>query len=132
MSSDLSVSFMFSGRAEEAVEFYTALFEDSLIESIDRYQFGDQGEPGKVKLATFQLCGQRLHCLDAPGSPTSDFTPSLSIVVELGAHLIDETFEQLAAGGEVLVPLSRYGFSGHFGWVTDRFGISWQLQVPEN
>jgi predicted 3-demethylubiquinone-9 3-methyltransferase (glyoxalase superfamily) len=132
MPSTLSVAFMFQGRAEEAMGFYTTVFEGSQVETVEHYLKGDQGEQGKVKMATFQLCGQRLSCIDAPGPQAFGFTPSLSMVVELGAHLIEDTFARLAAGGEVLVPLSHYGFSGHFGWITDRFGVSWQLQVPES
>jgi predicted 3-demethylubiquinone-9 3-methyltransferase (glyoxalase superfamily) len=132
MPSTLSVVFLFKGRAEEAMEFYTSVFEDSHIEDVEHYRSDDTGQLGQVKTATFQLCGQRVSCLDAPIPQAFDFTPSISMVVELGAHLIDETFARLAADGQILVPLSDYGFSGHFGWVTDRFGVSWQVQVPED
>jgi uncharacterized glyoxalase superfamily protein PhnB len=44
---------------------------------------------------------------------------------------LEQAFEQLSAGGEVLMPLDNYGFSQRFGWVNDRFGVSWQLNLAK-
>ncbi len=56
------------------------------------------------------------------------FTPSISLFVECKSEVeLDEAFNRLAEGGAVLMPLNNYGFSKKFGWLNDRFGVSWQL-----
>ena len=58
------------------------------------------------------------------------FTPSISIFVDCDDEAeLEEVFEQLSRGGEVLMPIDDYGFSAGFGWVSDRFGVSWQLNL---
>ena len=58
------------------------------------------------------------------------FTPSISLFVECESEAeMDATFSRLSDGGGVLMPLDNYGFSTRFGWLTDRFGVSWQLNL---
>jgi len=58
------------------------------------------------------------------------FTPSISIFVDCeNTTELEEAFKQLSEGGEVLMPLDNYGFSTKFGWVNDRFKVSWQLNL---
>lgn len=58
------------------------------------------------------------------------FTPSSSTFVEFGsAAELEQAFQTLSEGGQVLMPLDNYGFSRRFGWVNDRFGVSWQLNL---
>lgn len=60
-----------------------------------------------------------------------DFTPSMSLFVEMDdAQALDTAFARLSEGGNVLMPLDDYGFSPRFGWLVDRFGLSWQLSLP--
>jgi uncharacterized glyoxalase superfamily protein PhnB len=55
----------------------------------------------------------------------------MSLFVDFdGAADLDRTFERLAEAGDVKMPLADYGFSARFGWLTDRFGVSWQLNLP--
>lgn len=69
-------------------------------------------------------------CIDSPVKHGFTFTPSISLFVECeSAAELDGAFQQLAAGGQVLMPLDDYGFSARFGWATDRFGVSWQLNL---
>jgi predicted 3-demethylubiquinone-9 3-methyltransferase (glyoxalase superfamily) len=83
-----------------------------------------------VQLATFRLGGQAFSCLDSPIAHGFTFTPATSISVELPTmEEVDATFARLAEEGTVLMPLAAYPFSPHFGWLTDRFGVSWQVQV---
>jgi predicted 3-demethylubiquinone-9 3-methyltransferase (glyoxalase superfamily) len=121
---------MFEGVAEEAMRFYVSLFRGAEIGRIERWGAGEQGAEGSIKIAAFTLAGHRLLCSDSPAKHAFTFTPSISLWVECesGAEL-DSLFERLSATGEVLMPLDAYGFSTRFGWVQDRFGVSWQLNL---
>jgi len=67
---------------------------------------------------------------DSPVKHPFSFTPSISIFVECENEAeLDEAFQQLSTGGQVLMPPGNYGFSTKFGWVNDRFGVSWQLNL---
>lgn len=131
MASAVTPFLMFEGVAEAAMELYVSLFDDAEIVAIERYGAGEQGEEGSVKRAEFVLAGQRFICFDSPIEHDFDFTPAFSIFVDCDDHAeLQSTFDSLAEGGEVLMPLSAYGFSAGFGWVNDRFGVSWQLNLP--
>lgn len=119
---------MFEGKAEEAMNFYTSLFENSKIESITRYKANETGKEGTVKHAVFSLNGQQYMCIDSPAKHEFNFTPSISLYVTCETEEeIDNLFKQLSEGGEVLMPLDQYPFSEKFGWVNDKYGVSWQL-----
>ncbi|MEX0839828.1 MAG: VOC family protein [Parvibaculum sp.] len=122
---------MFEGAAEEAMNLYVSLFPGSRIDSINKYGPGEQGAEGTVQLATFTLAGQTVMCIDSPAKHAFTFTPSFSFFVDLETG---EELERLAAtlgeGGAVLMPLDNYGFSQRFTWLSDRFGVSWQLNLP--
>jgi predicted 3-demethylubiquinone-9 3-methyltransferase (glyoxalase superfamily) len=122
---------MFEGSAEEAMTFYTSLFDDAEITSISRYGADGPGKEGSVQLATFSLAGQRFMCIDSPAEHDFTFTPAISLFVQCGNEAeIGRLYAALAAHGTELMPLGNYGFSARFGWVNDRFGVSWQLSLP--
>jgi predicted 3-demethylubiquinone-9 3-methyltransferase (glyoxalase superfamily) len=130
MTTDITTFLMFEGRAEEAITFYASLFKDSGIVAIERYGPGEQGKEGSVKLATFRLGAQRYMCIDSPVSHGFTFTPAMSLYVNCDVEReIDTLFERLSEGGKVLMPLGAYPFSPKFGWLNDRFGVSWQLNL---
>ena len=121
---------MFEGKAEEAMNLYVSLFKGSEVKSVERYGPGELGAEGSVKRAEFILAGHRMMCIDSPVKHAFSFTPSISLFVECeDAAELERAFAQLSAGGEVLMPLDNYGFSARFGWVKDRFGVSWQLNL---
>lgn len=121
---------MFEENAEAAMNLYVSLFRDSEIEQIERYGSGEPGAEGSVRQAVFCLGGQRFLCIDSFTRHAFGFTPAFSIFVECESEAeLRESYQQLAAGGEVLMPLDHYGFSTLFGWVNDRFGVSWQLNL---
>ncbi len=69
-------------------------------------------------------------CIDSPIKHEFTFTPSISIFVECESDAeIEDVFGRLLSGGNVLMPLGNYGFSTKFGWLKDRFGPSWQLDL---
>jgi predicted 3-demethylubiquinone-9 3-methyltransferase (glyoxalase superfamily) len=121
---------MFNGRAEEAMNYYTSLFEQSGITSIDRYGPNEDGIEGTVRKATFSLKGQEFMCIDSAVKHAFTFTPSISLFVTCDTEEeIDRLYNELSQGGSVLMPLAAYPFSKKFCWVVDRFGPSWQLSL---
>jgi predicted 3-demethylubiquinone-9 3-methyltransferase (glyoxalase superfamily) len=120
------------GKAEEAMNFYTSLLEDSSITNIVRYGPNESGDEGTVMQATFTLKGQEFMCIDSNIKHQFTFTPSFSIYVTCNSEEeLDNLYQLLIEGGQALMPLGDYGFSKKFGWLNDRFGVSWQLNLPK-
>ena len=87
-----------------------------------------QRSKGSAMTVSFELEGQNFTALN--GGPVFTFTPAISFFVSCEAEEeIDERFKQLSAGGEILMPLQKYPFSEKFGWLEDKFGVSWQLNL---
>jgi predicted 3-demethylubiquinone-9 3-methyltransferase (glyoxalase superfamily) len=119
------------GKAEEAMNYYTSLIEDSEITKIVRYGANESGDEGTVMQATFTLKGQEFMCIDSNVKHQFTFTPSFSIFVTCSTEEeLDTLYQKLSEGGEALMPLGDYGFSKKFGWLNDHFGVSWQLNLP--
>lgn len=119
------------GKAEEAMNYYTSLIDDSKITSITRYGADGPGDEGTVMQATFTLKGQEFMCIDSNVKHAYSFTPSFSIFVDCDTEEeLSHLYEQLIEGGQALMALGDYGFSKKFGWLNDRYGISWQLNLP--
>ncbi|WP_412076344.1 VOC family protein [Streptomyces xanthophaeus] len=131
MPQKITTFLMFEGRAEEAMTFYTSLFEDSEVVDISRYGADGPGPEGTVLHATFALAGQRFMCIDSHVKHEFGFTPAVSLFVQCESEAeLDRLYGALAEQGTELMPLGSYGFSPKFGWVNDRFGVSWQLNLP--
>src|SRR5690606_12167837 len=110
--------------------FYKSIFEDSEIISIKRYGANEMGKEGTVNEATFSIKGQEFMFFDSPVKHQFDFTPSISIFITCDSeNEINELYEKLSVGGGALMPLGSYGFSKKFGWINDKFGVSWQLNL---
>jgi len=108
----------FDGKAEEAMRFYTSVFEDSKVGTVTRYGEAGPGPKGSVMTASFHLFGQEFIALN--GGPLFTFTPAISFVVSCETQQeVDYFWEKLSAGGK----------TQQCGWLTDRFGLSWQI-VP--
>lgn len=121
---------MFEGKAEEAINFYTAIFDHAQITSISRYGANEDGVEGTVKQATFSIHGQEFMCIDSSVKHHFTFTPSISLFVTCDSDdEIERLFTALSHDGQILMPLATYPFSKKFGWVADKFGVSWQLQL---
>jgi predicted 3-demethylubiquinone-9 3-methyltransferase (glyoxalase superfamily) len=132
MARAVTTFLMFQGVAEEALNFYVSIFQGSAeIKQIDHYGPEEPGMEGAVKRAQFSLAGHELVCFNSPVNHAFTFTPSISLFVDCENDAeLDNAYNQLSDGGQVLMPLDNYGFSRKFGWVNDRFGVSWQLNLP--
>ncbi|RDW16200.1 VOC family protein [Oceanobacillus chungangensis] len=121
---------MFEGKAEEAMNLYTSVFDDAKIITIRRYAANEAGEEGTVMQAIFSIKGQEIMCSDSNVKHNFTFTPSISLFVTCDTEEeLDHAFEALSQEGQVYMPLNNYGFSKKFGWVGDVFGVTWQLNL---
>ncbi|MBB4118622.1 putative 3-demethylubiquinone-9 3-methyltransferase (glyoxalase superfamily) [Mesonia hippocampi] len=116
--------------AEEAMNFYIDLFDNSKVIEIQRYDKNGPGKEGTVIKAIFELNGKQFICSDSFIQHEWDFTPAISNWVECEtAKDIEYLFEKLSENGDVKMPLDNYDFSKQFAFVEDRFGVSWQLNL---
>jgi predicted 3-demethylubiquinone-9 3-methyltransferase (glyoxalase superfamily) len=106
----------FNDNAEEAVNFYVATFKYSKVLSMNRYGDAGPGPKGSVMAATFVLEGQEFLALN--GGPKYKFTPAISLFVNCETQAeVDDLWAKLTAGGR----------EDACGWLTDKFGLSWQI-----
>jgi predicted 3-demethylubiquinone-9 3-methyltransferase (glyoxalase superfamily) len=116
--------------AEEAAHFYVSLFPNSRITGVLHAptETPSGNEIGGVLAVEFELDGQPFSALN--GGPTFTLNPSISLFVHCDSvEEVDRLFGRLEEGGGVLMPLQEYPFSERFGWVVDRYGLSWQIDL---
>lgn len=124
ISSKIAPCLCFDGEAEAAANFYVSAFADggvpSAIKWMMRYGKGGPGPEGSVQFVTFTLGDQEFSALNA--GPQFVFSPAISLMVNCADQAeLDGFWSRLSAGGE----------TGQCGWLTDRFGVSWQI-APDN
>ena len=108
----------FDNNAEEAANFYVSVFKNSKVLNVARYSDAGPGPKGTVMTAEFELDGQEFVALN--GGPRFKFTEAISFVVNCDTQEeVDYYWERLSEGGE----------KSRCGWLTDKFGLSWQV-VP--
>ena len=120
----------YNNRAEEDVKFYTTLFSNSKINFTTRYNEASAKasgqENGSVMTLSFLLNGQEFVSIN--GGPYFTFTPAISLFVNCSTEQeTDELWKKLSQGGTILMELKNYPFSQKFGWLQDKFGLSWQI-----
>ena len=120
----LTPCLWFDDKAEEAARFYVSIFKNAKLGNIARYgEAGAQasGRPkGSVMTVTFEIDGQEFVALN--GGPLFKFTEAVSFMVKCESQQeIDEMWSTLSEGGE----------EGPCGWLKDKYGLSWQIVVPE-
>jgi predicted 3-demethylubiquinone-9 3-methyltransferase (glyoxalase superfamily) len=114
----ITPSLWFNNNVEEAAEFYTSVFPNSKIESINRRP-GTTGTPGDIVTGTFVLDGNRFIAIN--GGPQFPFTEAVSFMISCkDQDDVDYYWDRLVDGGE----------ESQCGWLKDRFGLSWQV-VPD-
>jgi predicted 3-demethylubiquinone-9 3-methyltransferase (glyoxalase superfamily) len=118
------------GAARAALELYREVFNDFELIEIEHYESGDVGPEGTVKVAQFRLGGSEFSCADSPISHEWGFTPAVSLWIDCDDNSeLERLFAGLGQDGATFMPLDDYGFSRRFGWVADRFGVTWQLNL---
>jgi predicted 3-demethylubiquinone-9 3-methyltransferase (glyoxalase superfamily) len=106
----------FDNQAEEAARFYTSIFKDSKITAITRYGDAGPGPKDSVMTVAFEIAGQEFTALN--GGPLYKFNESISFVVHCTTQAeVDEYWAKLTAGGQEI----------QCGWLTDKYGLSWQI-----
>lgn len=113
----------FDTQAQEAAELYTSLFDNSRITQSTSIT---DTPSGTVDILTLDLAGQEFMMIN--GGPHFKINPSISMMVGCTSKdEVDTLWQKLIAGGEALMELGEYPFSEKYGWVVDRFGLSWQI-----
>jgi predicted 3-demethylubiquinone-9 3-methyltransferase (glyoxalase superfamily) len=123
----------FDREAREAAEFYTSLFPGSRVTNVTTLHNTPSGDS---EIVSFELAGQSFMAISA--GPLFKFNPSVSFFLnfdpsrdEKARENLDAAWERLSQGGMALMPLDSYPFSQRFGWVKDRYGLSWQLILSD-
>jgi len=113
----------FDRQAREAAEFYVSLLPGSRLTNVTKLS----GTPsGDCDVVSFELAGMPFMAISA--GPLFQFNPSVSFQIKCTtAEEVDALWERLSPGGKVLMPLDTYPFSARFGWLEDRYGLSWQV-----
>ena len=118
MKAKIVPNLWFDGQAEQAAEFYTSVFPNSRILGVQRYTEAGPGEPGTVVTVEWELDGQRFVGIN--GGPQFPFTSAVSFEIDCAdQEEVDFYWDRLTEGGQEV----------QCGWLTDRFGLSWQV-VP--
>ena len=126
----VATHLMFAGEASAALALYAAVFPEFCLDSVERYGSGEAGAEGTVRRADVTFGQHRIIVIDSPVKHAFSFTPATSLFVECDSvSALDSAFTQLAQGGHIFMPIADYGFSQRFGWCSDRFGVSWQLNL---
>jgi predicted 3-demethylubiquinone-9 3-methyltransferase (glyoxalase superfamily) len=119
----------FDKEAYEAAEFYASIFPDSNIANVTTLHDTPSGDS---KIVSFELWGQKFMAIN--GGPFFTLNPSISFMVHFdpsrekdASEKLNEVWHKLSDGGKALMPLDKYPFSDKYGWVQDKFGLSWQL-----
>jgi predicted 3-demethylubiquinone-9 3-methyltransferase (glyoxalase superfamily) len=126
----------FDKNAEEAAVFYTSIFSNSKINAVSHYGEAASkvaGLPeGSVLTVDFEIEGHQFTALN--GGPIFKFTPAVSFMINFdpsreanARERIDVVWNKLVEGGKVLMELGTYPFSERYGWLIDKYGLSWQL-----
>ena len=118
------------GVGTAALDFYRDVFDDFELVTVEKHGANDSGPEGTIKVAQFRIGDHAFSCSDSAIDHAWGFTPAVSVWVECDdAAELARLFDALSEHGTVFMPLDDYGFSARFGWVGDRYGLTWQLNL---
>ncbi|MGH9957378.1 MAG: VOC family protein [Pyrinomonadaceae bacterium] len=122
----LTPHLWFDKEAKEAAKFYTSVFPNSKITNVMVLRDTPSGD---CDVVSFEIAGQSFMAINA--GPMFKFNPAVSFMISLGTKAeVDALWDKLSDGGQALMPLDSYPFSERYGWIQDKFGVSWQLILP--
>ncbi|MFC0136896.1 3-demethylubiquinone-9 3-methyltransferase [Staphylococcus petrasii] len=128
----ITTFLMFNNQAEEAINLYTSLFENSEILTMVKYGEEGPGVPGTVQHSIFTLNGQVFMAIDADNGEELPMNPSISLYITVdNAMEMERLFSGLKKEGAILMPKTAMPPFREFAWVQDKFGVSFQLALPE-
>jgi predicted 3-demethylubiquinone-9 3-methyltransferase (glyoxalase superfamily) len=132
MSQKIIPCLWFNGKVEEAAKLYLSVFKNSKILHLNHYGESASNASGMPKGApltlSFQLEGREFVLLN--GGPHCTLNPAMSFYVSCeSASEVDALWKSLSPGGKALMELNEYPFSKRYGWIEDRFGVNWQLNL---
>jgi predicted 3-demethylubiquinone-9 3-methyltransferase (glyoxalase superfamily) len=120
---------MFQGDAKAALALWRQALPE--IEVLAMQEHAEGPLAGQIAMARMRLGGSEWMLYDSPPIHAFTFTPATSIFVDCDDEAqLRRLAEMLGEGGSVMMPLDNYGFSTLFTWIADRFGVSWQLNLP--
>lgn len=119
----ISSFLWYNNQAKEAAQLYTQVFPESKILSKSTLE---DTPSGSVDVVNIEIFGHEIGLMSA--GPAFQFTPAISFAISCtSAEEVDQYWNQLIEGGSTLMELAKYDFSERYGWLVDRFGLSWQL-----
>lgn len=122
----ISPCLWFDNQAEEAAKFYVSIFRNSKLGTKALYPEGSPGEAGSVMTVAFSIEGYEMLALN--GGPLFKITPALSFIINRETpEEVDALWGKLLPGGEVMMALDKYPFNERYGWLKDKFGVTWQI-----
>ncbi|MCW9705532.1 VOC family protein [Fodinibius salsisoli] len=127
---NISTCLWFDDQAEDVANFYVSIFENAkILHTIPYLVETPSDKPvGSTMSVDFELEGLRFTALN--GGPLFTPNPSISFFVNCDTEEeVDRLWEKLSDGGTPLMPLDSYPFSDKYGWVQDKYGISWQVMI---
>lgn len=118
----------YDNEAKEAASFYVSLFDDSKILNVNVFENNPSGDS---ELVSFELAGQQFQAISA--GPYFKLNSSISLMVACeSVEEVNAKWKALSEGGTELIPLGEYPFNKYYGWIQDRYGLSWKLMLIEN
>ena len=120
---------MFQGQARDALALYRSAFPD--LEELLLQEHAEGPQAGQIAMAQVRFAGQEVMLFDSPPVHDFTFTPSFSFFIQCDDEAqLRRLAEVLGEGGGVMMEIGNHGFSTLFTWIADRFGVSWQLNLP--
>jgi predicted 3-demethylubiquinone-9 3-methyltransferase (glyoxalase superfamily) len=133
ISARITPHLWFDKEAKEAAEFYVSAFPGSEITNVTTLH---DTPSGSVDIVAFRLSGHPFEAISA--GPLFKFNPSVSFILNFDPSRdkdargsLDRLWEKLSPGGQVMMPLDKYPFSERFGWLQDKYGLSWQFMLSD-
>jgi len=126
------------GKAQEAMEFYTAIFPNSAIKQCIHYDEGEAGgTPALIKYGVFTLNNVEYRISESNFDHAWSFSPAVSLYIEDdNENFMKNIFDKLSKDGQIMVPFDSYetgdyGFGKKYGWCADKYGVSWQFLLSD-